>query len=79
MKINVYKEDSLYIIINGDNGLSHFFKNIDGLDYTLEPNPQNSERHILKYTIEGEEFHVGVSEVIAESILNEYRIEIVDE
>jgi hypothetical protein len=79
MKINIYKEDTLYIIVNGENGLSHFFKNIDNLEYTIEPHPENIERHVLKYTLDGENFNIGISEVIAESILNEYRTEFIDE
>jgi len=79
MKINIYKGNSLYIIINGENGLSHFFKNIDDLEYTLEPNPENPERHMLKYTLGDEKFNIGISEVVAESILNKYRAEFINE
>jgi hypothetical protein len=79
MKINIYKEESLYIIVNGKNGLDHFFKNVDSLEYTVEPSPENSQRHILKYTLNGENFNIGISEVVAESILNKYRIEFINE
>ena len=79
MKINIYKENNLYIIINGENGLSNFFTNIDNVEYTIEPHPENPERHILKYTLGNENFNIGISEVVAESILNKYRLEFINE
>jgi hypothetical protein len=79
MKINIYKEENLYIIVNGKSGLDHFFKNLEILEYTIEPNPENSERHILKYTLGDEKFNIGISEVVAESILNKYRAEFINE
>lgn len=79
MKINIYKDGNLYIIINGENGLSNFFKNVDNVEYTIEPHPENLERHILKYTLGNENFNIGISEVVAESILNKYRLEFINE
>ena len=79
MTINVYKEDNVFIKINGENSLVNFFKNIDSVKYTIEPNTNVDNRHILKYMLDNVEYIIGIGDVVAESILNEYRIELLDE
>jgi hypothetical protein len=79
MKVNIYKENNIFIMINEENSLVNFFKNIDNLKYTIEPNINIDGRHILKYVLDNIEYVVSVGDVVAESILNEYRIEFLDE
>jgi hypothetical protein len=79
MTINIYKENNIFITINGENPLVNFLKNIDSVKYTIEPNKNVDNRHILKYMFDNVEYIIGIGDVVAESILNEYRIELLDE
>jgi hypothetical protein len=79
MTINIYKEDSILLSIPGDNSLVTFFKNKNYIKYTIEPNTKTEGRHVLKYTFDKQEYSVSISDIMAESILNEYRTEWVNE
>jgi hypothetical protein len=79
MKINIYKNDEILLSIPGENTLTNFFKNRESVTYTIEPNPKIESRHILRYVFQNKDFAVGIDDIMAESILNEYRTEQVDE
>jgi hypothetical protein len=79
MTINIYKEDSMLLSIPGDNSLVTFFKNKNDIKYIIEPNTKTEGRHVLKYTFDKQEYSVSISDIMAESILNEYRTEWVNE
>jgi hypothetical protein len=79
MTINIYKENSILLSIPGDNSLVTFFKNKNDIKYTIEPNTKTEGRHVLKYAFDKQEYSVSISDIMAESILNEYRTEWVDE
>jgi hypothetical protein len=79
MKVNIYKDNNIFIMIDGENSLINFFKNIDNVKYTIEPNIKIDGRHILKYTLDNVDYGVSIGDVMAESILNEYKVELTDE
>jgi hypothetical protein len=79
MKMNIYKEEKILASIAGENSLINFFKNKNNIIYTIEPNIKTEGRHILKYVFEDNSFIIGIGDIIAEAILNEYRTELVDE
>jgi hypothetical protein len=83
MKINIYKDEKIFISVSGQNA-TNFFKNKDNLTYTIEPNTiepntKTEERHLLKYVFEEHTFNVGINDAMAEAILNEYRFELINE
>jgi len=79
MTINIYKENKLLVSIPGENPLTDFFKNKNSITYTIEPNIKTEGRHILKYVFEDNSFNISIGDIMAEAILNEYRMELIDE
>jgi hypothetical protein len=79
MKINIYKDEKIFISVSGQNALTDFFKNKNSITYTIEPNIKTEGRHILKYVVEDNSFIISIGDIMAEAILNEYRMELIDE
>jgi hypothetical protein len=80
MKIIIYKDEEPTIRIPESAAvLFTFFKNKDVIKYEITPHELSSNKHILKFTFEDKDFNVGIEDLLAESILNEYRTELVDE
>jgi len=79
MTINIYKKENLILSLPGENVLVSFFKNRENTTYTIESNIKKEATHILKYFFEGNSYSVIINDIIAESILNEYRTEWVNE
>ena len=78
MKINIYKDEKIFISVSGQNA-TNFFKNKDNLTYTIEPDTKTEGRHFIKYVFEENTFNVGINDAMAEAILNEYRFELINE
>jgi hypothetical protein len=79
MTINIYKNNIILLTISEHNDLVNFFKNKENIKYEITPNLKTDGRHILKYTIEDKKYIIGISDIVAECILNDYRLEWIDE
>jgi hypothetical protein len=79
MKINIYKDEKIFISVSAQNDMIDFFKNKNSITYTIEPNIETKGRHFLKYVFEENTFNAGINDTMAEAILNEYRFELINE
>jgi len=79
MRIVIYKnEEPKFSIPEGAGSLFTFFKNKDVIEYQITPSPLSTTKHLLTFTFEGKDFNVGIEDLLAECILNDYRTEMVD-
>jgi len=81
MKINIYKDESLFIFFTGTNNpLAIFFINRDSINkYDMSPDFSEQDRHFLKYSFNEKDYSLNINSSMAEAILNEYRVELLDE
>jgi hypothetical protein len=81
MKINVYKDESLFISFTGKNNpLAIFFINKESIiDYKINPDLSAEDRHDLRYSFNEKDYLVNINSNMAEAVLNNYRTELVDE
>jgi hypothetical protein len=77
MKINIYKENEIFYWLTGErNPLAAFFINRNSInDFTITPNVVDNNRNFLKYSFDGKNNIVDIDNIIAEAILNNYRVE----
>ena len=73
MKINIYKDESLFIFFTATNNpLAIFFINKDFInEYEISPDLSAQDRHYLKYSFYGKDYSLNENSSMAEAILNE--------
>ena len=87
MIVNIYKEEEVFFHIlskgnsyNPSNPFRIFFVNKDSInDYTVTPHVIDKDRYFLKYYFDGSEYFVDIDHKAAEAILNNYRVEILED
>jgi hypothetical protein len=81
MKINIYKNEELFISVAGTNNpLAKFFMNKDFItDYKFSPDLSQKDRYNFKYIFNEEEHLLNVTFHVGEAVLNNYRMELLDE
>jgi hypothetical protein len=81
MKFNIYKDESLFIFFTATNNpLAIFFINRDSIDeYEMSPDLSAEDRHYLRYSFDGKDYSLNINSSMAEAVLNEYRVEMLDE
>jgi hypothetical protein len=81
MNFNIYKNKKIFISFTATkNPLAIFFINRDSInEYEMSPDLFAQDRHYLKYSFDGKEYSLNINSSMAEAILNEYRVELLDE
>ena len=83
MKINIYKEETLFTSITFNiiyNPMGIYFMNKEFInEYKITPDLTAQDRHNFTYSFNGKNYLVNIHSSLAEVILNNYRIELLEE